>query len=142
MVSGRSNHGDALYANRLRALITSWRQLWGQGDFPFYFVQLAPLGTVYAPGELVDLCTAQASCLDLANTGMAVTNDIGDLATIHPKDKKDVGDRLARIALAKEYAQPGIVYSGPPIIPSSSTEPKSAWPSITGTGWRPAMGNR
>lgn len=110
---GESNHGDTLYANRLRALISSWRQLWGEGDFPFYFVQLAPLGTVYAKGELVDLWQAQSSCLDLPNTGMAVTNDIGDLTTIHPKDKRDVGERLARIAFTKEYGLPDIVYSGP-----------------------------
>jgi len=110
---GESNHGDALYADRLHALIRSWRQLWAQGDFPFYFVQIAPLGIVYAKGELIDLWQAQSSCLDLPNTGMAVTNDIGDLATIHPKDKRDVGERLARIAFAKEYALPGIIFSGP-----------------------------
>ncbi len=113
LVPGESNHGDNLYAERMHALIRSWRQVWGQGDLPFYFVQLAPLGTVYAKGELVDLWQAQESCLDLPNTGMAVTNDIGDLTTIHPKDKRDVGERLARIAFAKEYAVPGIVFSGP-----------------------------
>ncbi len=110
---GESNHGDDLYSTRLHALIRSWRQLWGEGDFPFYFVQLAPLTPVYAQGELVNLWQAQSSALDLPNTGMAVTNDIGDLTTIHPKDKLDVGERLARIAFAKEYALPGIVFSGP-----------------------------
>lgn len=111
---GETNREDGLfYANRMRALIRSWRELWGEGDFPFYYVQLAPLAAVYGKDQLVKLWQAQTSCLDLPNTGMAVTNDIGSLTTIHPTDKKDVGERLALIAFAHEYGLPGIVDSGP-----------------------------
>jgi sialate O-acetylesterase len=95
-------------------MIRKWREEWGQGDFPFGFVQLAPFGY---PGQnpacWAELCEAQRMTLDAApNTGMAVTVDIGDLKNIHPKNKQDVGRRLALWALAKVYGK-DLVYSGP-----------------------------
>ncbi len=87
-------------------------QLWGR-PFSFYFVQIAPLKN-YAPDTLPPLWEAQAACLKIPRTGMAVTTDLaGNMANIHPANKKDVGARLALWALAKDYGQTDIVYSGP-----------------------------
>ena len=101
--------GIALYPRVQATLINDWRKLWGEGDFPFYIVQLAALK---ANSNNPDVRAAQATVLHLPNTGMAVTIDIGDPKNVHPKDKQDVGDRLSRIALAKVYDEP-VVYSGP-----------------------------
>ncbi|HER09100.1 MAG TPA: 9-O-acetylesterase [Bacteroides sp.] len=113
---GESNAGRAFQYRRLfRALITDWRQLWGQGDFPFFFVQLANyLRRNETPVEdtWAELREAQAMALALPNTGMAVTIDIGDALDIHPGNKQDVGKRLALHALAIAYGQ-DIPYSGP-----------------------------
>lgn len=91
------------------ALINDWRTLWGQGDIPFFYVQL-PAHTTKRP-EFRDL---QTNLLTLPNTGMAVTLDLADadLSQIHPHNKKDVGIRLARWAQAKLYGQ-NITYTGP-----------------------------
>jgi len=101
--------GRALYPHVQATLIKDWRKLWGEGDFPFYIVQLAALRN---NSNSPITREAQATALDLPNTGMAVTIDIGDEKNVHPKDKQDVGDRLSRIALANVYGQ-GIEYSGP-----------------------------
>jgi sialate O-acetylesterase len=108
--------GYKLYPLLQATLIKDWRQRWGQGDFPFYICQLAPLkpwpnrpDTWY---NNPDVREAQATVLSLHNTGMAVTIDIGDPVNIHPKDKQDVADRLARIALANTYGRK-LEYSGP-----------------------------
>jgi sialate O-acetylesterase len=102
------------YRSLFPAMIANWRADWGQGDFPFGFVQLAPFR--YAgqnPTNFAELCEAQRMTLDAsANTGMAVTLDIGDVKDIHPKNKQDVGKRLALWALAKVYGK-DLVYSGP-----------------------------
>lgn len=114
---GESNRSRAQqYAKLFPAMIGDWRKLWKQGDFPFYFVQLAPYK--YDKNrdalELPELWEAQTKTLTASkNTGMAVTTDIGDLADIHPKNKQDVGLRLALWALAKDYGQKDLVYSGP-----------------------------
>jgi sialate O-acetylesterase len=83
-------------------MITGWRTKFGQGDFPFYWAQLAnfqtPEGTDWA-----FLREAQTQTLSLANTGQAVTIDIGNRRDIHPRNKKDVGRRLARLALNRTY---------------------------------------
>ena len=91
------------------ALINDWRKLWGQGDVPFYYVQL-PAHTTKSP-EFRD---QQTKLLTVPNTGMAVTLDLADadVSQIHPHDKKDVGIRLARWAEAKLYGQ-NITYTGP-----------------------------
>jgi len=114
-INGGSN-GYKLYPWLQSTLIQDWRQRWGEGDFPFYICQLAPLkpwpnrpDTWY---NNPDVREAQATVLALPNTGMAVTIDIGDPVNIHPKDKQDVADRLTRIALAKTYGR-DLEYSGP-----------------------------
>jgi sialate O-acetylesterase len=108
--------GYKLYPLLQATLIKDWRQRWGEGDFPFYICQLAPLkpwpnrpDTWY---NNPDVREAQATALSLHNTGMAVTIDVGDPVNIHPKDKQAVADRLTRIALAKTYGRK-IEYSGP-----------------------------
>lgn len=113
---GESNASRAMqYRKLFKALITDWREIWQQGDFPFLFVQLANFLKIY--DEPVDeswsyLREAQTMALELPNTGMAVTIDIGDDKDIHPKNKQDVGKRLALNALAKVYKK-DIPYSGP-----------------------------
>ncbi|HVW19884.1 MAG TPA: sialate O-acetylesterase [Opitutaceae bacterium] len=101
--------GVALYPKVQAALVRNWRQLWGEGDFPFYIVQLAAQD---ASSNSPEVRAAQATILSLPNTGMAVTVDIGEKHNVHPKDKQDVGERLSRIALANAYDQK-IEWSGP-----------------------------
>ena len=92
-------------------MITDWRQHWGEGDFPFYFVQLASFnsanGNSTRGSSWAELREAQACTLYLPATGMSVTTDIGESNDIHPKNKKDVGLRLAAIALHNLYGQTG-----------------------------------
>ncbi len=113
---GESNAGRAYqYRSLFPAMIKSWWQSWGQGDFPFLFVQLANFMKVEEePGDSAwaELREAQTMTLDLPNTGMAVIIDIGEADDIHPKNKQDVGNRLALWALAKAYFK-DVVYSGP-----------------------------
>jgi sialate O-acetylesterase len=101
--------GIALYPHVEEALIKDWRALWGEGDFPFYIVQLAGQE---APSNSPRVREAQALGLDLPKTGMAVTTDIGEAHNVHPKNKQDVGDRLSRIALANVYGRK-MEFSGP-----------------------------
>jgi sialate O-acetylesterase len=103
------------YRKLLPALITCWRQAWGRGDFPFLIVQLPNYyAQVPDPQESAWAATREAQCmaLTLPNTGMAVTIDVGEAASIHPLNKMDVGKRLALVALGKVYEQK-IEYSGP-----------------------------
>ena len=103
-----------LYYEKMKALVNGWRKLWGQGDFPFYFVEIAPLGgPTYEDDELPKLWDAQRASLAIPNTGMAVVNDVGNLEDIHPWNKLTVGNRLALWALAKEYGRKDVVFSGP-----------------------------
>lgn len=110
------------YRNRLESLVTGWRGLWGQGQFPFYIVQVAPYE--YRPGGwpaanatpdmLPKLWEAQAAAVrTIPNTGLAVTTDVGDLKDIHPRNKLPVAKRLARLALAQTYGRRGLVANGP-----------------------------
>ena len=111
---GEANRADGmLYTEKMKALIAGWRKAWGQGDFPFYFVQLAPFRYDDKDLLLPELWEAQVAAMSIPATGMAVTNDIGNVADIHPKNKQDVGKRLALWALANTYGQVGLVYSGP-----------------------------
>jgi sialate O-acetylesterase len=111
---GESNLGEGMhYTERMKALISGWRELWHEGDFPFYFVQIAPFNYGGNPETEAEFWEAQAAAQSIPNTGMAVINDIGNLADIHPKDKQDVGHRLALLALAKTYGQDNLVCSGP-----------------------------
>jgi sialate O-acetylesterase len=113
---GESNAGQAILYRRLFAtMIKDWRARWGEGDFPFFFVQLANFMKVQerpSEGGWAEIRESQMLTLALPHTGMAVINDIGDADNIHPKNKQEVGRRLALIALATEYGQPG-EYSGP-----------------------------
>lgn len=111
---GESNMTDGmLYFDKMKALILGWRSVWNNSNLPFYYVQLAPFryGTA-DPTGLPRLWEAQTAALSIPDTGMAVTIDIGNPTDIHPKDKQDVGKRLALWALAKNYGKQ-IVYSGP-----------------------------
>jgi sialate O-acetylesterase len=88
-------------------MIKSWREDWGQGDFPFYYVQLADFlteKTEPAESAWAELREAQTMSMDaLPNTGQAVIIDLGEGQDIHPRNKQDVAKRLARWALAKDY---------------------------------------
>ncbi|MCK5908049.1 MAG: hypothetical protein KAG37_10675, partial [Flavobacteriales bacterium] len=100
---GESNVGRAnAYHELFSSMITGWRNVWNEGDFPFYFVQIAPFD--YNSGfETSKLREAQRSTLSLPNTGMAVTMDIATLKTVHPGNKQEVGLRLAYWALKDTY---------------------------------------
>jgi sialate O-acetylesterase len=109
---GEANAGAPLeYRTLFPAMITDWRQKWNEGDFPFLFVQLA----ANQAGPVQNwpfLREAQLKTLSLPNTGMATAIDIGNPADIHPKDKLDVGQRLALAARHVAYGEK-LVYSGP-----------------------------
>ncbi|MSR62463.1 MAG: hypothetical protein EXS08_08460 [Planctomycetes bacterium] len=110
---GESNIGNAQqYATLFPAMIRDWRAAFGQGDFPFYFVQIAPFDYGGDTGQAAHLRDVQRRTLAVSNTGMAVTMDIGNPADIHPLKKREVGERLAAWALAQTYARGG-EYSGP-----------------------------
>ena len=101
--------GLALYPHVMETLVEQWRQLWAEGDFPFYAVQLPALKNV-SNNPLVR--EGQAQILSLPKSGLAVTVDAGDPDNVHPKDKEPVGERLALIALANAYGRK-LEYSGP-----------------------------
>ena len=108
------------YFPKMQALIGGWRKDFGIGDFPFYFVQLPNYwkpNTNAAGGDgWAKLREAQRKALEIPGVGMAVTIDIGiepEYNDIHPRNKFDVGERLALWALAKDYGKKDLVYSGP-----------------------------
>jgi sialate O-acetylesterase len=108
---GESNAGRAYqYRELFPLMIKSWRDEWGQGDFSFYWVQLADFldeTTEPKPSAWAELREAQTMTLGrLPHTGQAVIIDIGEGKDIHPKDKQDVAQRLARWALARDYGIP------------------------------------
>lgn len=111
---GESNAGRApQYRTLFPLLIDDWRSQWGIGDFPFLFVQLASFSASGSqPEDWPRLREAQLMTLSLPNTGMAVTIDIGDSTDIHPRNKQDVGYRLALAARKVAYGEKN-VYSGP-----------------------------
>ena len=115
---GENNTGNPhLYEKLFPAMIGNWRQDWGQGDFPFYYVQLAGFNTNqtwWGGGgkNWVLLREAQLKTSSVPNTGMAVASDIGDANDTHMKNKQEVGRRLALWALAKTYGK-NIFCSGP-----------------------------
>jgi len=114
---GESNADRPMqYRTLFQTMIRDWRQRWGQGDFPFLFVQLAnfmPAKPEPAQSNWAELREAQTLALSLPNTGMATIIDIGDAIDIHPRNKKDVGERLCLWALANHYGFTGLVHSGP-----------------------------
>lgn len=113
---GESNMNTRkLYPDLQRTLIEDWRVQWGNPELPFYFVQLAPHKAPQADpsgGQIAETREAQAKSLMIPHTGMAVTLDIGDEKNVHPRNKLDVGKRLARLALAGTYGK-SVAASGP-----------------------------
>ena len=96
------------YRTLFPAMIADWRNRWNQGDFPFFFVQIAPYN-----GQPPEIREAQFLTLSkVKNTAMAVTTDVGDAGNIHPTQKEPVGQRLALAARALTYGEK-IEYSGP-----------------------------
>jgi len=93
-------------------MIQDWRHAWGQGNFPFLFVQLASYQNVHLPSDWPLLREAQLMTLSLPKTAMVVTTDIGDAPIIHPRNKQEVGRRLSLAARAVAYNQK-VIYSGP-----------------------------
>ncbi|MEO9892264.1 sialate O-acetylesterase [Aurantibacter sp.] len=111
---GESNRGNPFaYYKSFPLLINSWREKW-EKELPFYFVQIAPnrYDSVKNVAAAVVRDAQMQTMLNVSNTGMVVTNDIGNVENIHPTNKQDVGIRLALWALAKTYNK-DIVYSGP-----------------------------
>jgi len=110
---GESNVDNGLkYADKMKTLIEGWRQVWGY-EVPFYFVQIAPFSG-YKPDVLPPLWEAQVASIKIPSTGMVVTTDlVENIGDIHPKNKIDVGNRMAFWALVKEYGKKELVYSGP-----------------------------
>jgi sialate O-acetylesterase len=139
---GESNAGRAYqYRDLFPLMIKSWRDEWGQGEFPFYWVQLADF-LAENPNQFdsawAELREAQTMTMaKLSHTGEAVIIDIGEGKDIHPKNKLDVGKRLARWALAKDYGI-GIAYHSPQY---KSMETKGNKVVLTfdyvDGGWRP-----
>jgi len=115
---GESNAGHAYqYRKLLPAMIQSWRKAWGQGDFPFYIVSLANFTAVKdEPGDSdwAELREAQTlTANNVPNSGQAITIDIGEANDIHPRNKQEVGRRLALVALAQTYNKKNVAFSGP-----------------------------
>jgi sialate O-acetylesterase len=107
IVGGKA--GLALYPHVMETMVTQWRELWGEGDFQFYAVQLPALKNV-SNNPLVR--EGQAQILTLPNSGLAVTIDIGDPENVHPKNKAPLGERLTLIALANVYGR-RLEHAGP-----------------------------
>jgi sialate O-acetylesterase len=110
---GESNADRAIqYRKLFPAMIQDWRDNWGEGDFPFLFVQLASYQVVHPPANWPLLREAQLMTLSLPKTAMVVTTDIGSASMVHPRNKQEVGRRLALAARAVAYHQK-VIYSGP-----------------------------
>ncbi|WP_340106004.1 sialate O-acetylesterase [Rhodohalobacter sp. 8-1] len=104
------------YSKLFPALIKDWRNSWDQQELPFLYVQLTNfMGPKDQPSESnwAELREAQRQTLEVPNTGMAVTIDIGEWNDIHPLNKKDVGERLARSAMKVAYDEDDVIHSGP-----------------------------
>ena len=138
---GESNAGRAYqYRDLFPYMIQTWREEWGQGDFPFYWVQLADFrDEVDSPVESAwaELREAQTMTLQLPNTAQAVIIDVGEGKDIHPRNKVTVGGRLARCALARDYGFE-IAYRSPE-MKSVEFDAGKAVVSFehVGNGWRP-----
>ncbi|HWC61039.1 MAG TPA: sialate O-acetylesterase [Verrucomicrobiae bacterium] len=118
-----TNDDDYLtYEDKMKALVGGWRKIWSEGNFPFYFVQIAPFKyynsktrRVLSPETLPEFWTIQSrAARSIKNTGMVVTTDlVNDLNDIHPRDKQSVGHRLALLARSKTYGEKNVVAEGP-----------------------------
>jgi sialate O-acetylesterase len=119
--SNASRERAPLYARLFETMIEDWRRAWGVGEFPFLFVQLANFKTG-PDSHWPHLREAQRQTLELANTGMAVTIDIGDATNIHPTNKQEVGRRLSLAARAISYGEK-IEYAGPTFLQATPEGP-------------------
>lgn len=120
-----------IYGRLIESMIQDWRRAWGEGDFPFLLVQLPGFKN---GGRWPEAREAQRRALSLANTGMAITIDLGEPTNIHPKNKQDVGKRLALVAEGVADGEK-IEYSGP-LFRLAATEGNSirVWFDHTGSG--------
>jgi sialate O-acetylesterase len=110
---GEANRPNANeYEKIVNAMVTSWREQWNIGDFPFYYAQIAPFN--YGKNNSAFLREAQLkSSQSLQNAEMVVTLDVGDCTQIHPSKKREVGKRLSYVALAKNYGISGYDFKSP-----------------------------
>jgi sialate O-acetylesterase len=133
---GESNAGKPReYQKLFPTMIADWRQRWGEGDFPFLYVQLASfMATKDQPSESnwAELRESQLKTLSVPNTAMVVTTDIGEATDIHPLNKLDVGKRLALAARNIAYGEKDVVYSGP-IYQSMKTDGSKITLTFTNT---------
>ncbi|MBL8857928.1 MAG: hypothetical protein JNL28_05440 [Planctomycetes bacterium] len=121
---GEANRGRAAqYATLFPALIEDWRARFNQAELPFYYVEIAPFAYPGDRGEARELRDAQRRALRLPHTGMVTTADLGDEKDIHPRRKREVGERLAGWALARTYGRE-LEYSGP-LIDASKSGPEA-----------------
>lgn len=109
---GESNaHNIQLHSQLFKLLVQSWRENWDDPELPFYFVQLSSLATRDSWSEFRDSQRLLAE--EIPNTAMAVSSDYGDKIDVHPRDKKEVGERLALIALDNVYGKSELRSEGP-----------------------------
>jgi sialate O-acetylesterase len=112
---GESNRNEPVqYAALLPGMVENWRSLWGIGDFPFYYVQIAPFN--YGVNGLNSAFLREAqlkASTAIPNIGMATIMDIGEESCIHPAHKKTGSDRLAFLALTNTYGKSGFTGAGP-----------------------------
>lgn len=117
-----TNDDYLTYEDKMKALVGGWRKIWNEGDFPFYFVQIAPfkyydakINRVPSEETLPEFWTIQSKAArHIKNTGMVVTTDLVDnLNDIHPRDKQNVGHRLALLARRNTYGEKDVVAMGP-----------------------------
>ena len=114
---GESNRNErASYTRLTQAMIEAWRQVFSQGQLPFYYVQVAPFFYDKEDPALADYAffrEAQERISRLNNTGMVVTMDVGEAKDLHPKNKLPIGWRLAQLALNRTYSRPDVPFEGP-----------------------------
>ncbi len=109
------------YKKLFPAMVADWRARWGIGDFPFYYVQIAPFNYGWNGSDraetdhlIAQMRESQLKCLELIpNSGMAVLMDVGEKSVIHPPKKKEVADRLLYNALNQTYGHEAVDFSGP-----------------------------
>jgi sialate O-acetylesterase len=139
---GETQHRGYQYRTLLPALIADWRSHWGEGNFPFYIVQLAnywPVQPQPSASGWAELREAQSlAAANVPNTGLAVAIDLGETANVHAKNKQDVGYRLALTALAGTYGWK-VEYSGP-LYESMTVEGSAIRLKFSHTGGMAARG--
>lgn len=112
---GENNRFNAgTYDKKMEAMVKEWRSIWGCGEFPFYYVQLAPNVYKGSEDQVPVIYESQARAMSLIpNSGMVVSVDAGSQTTIHPPDKTIIAKRLLYWALARTYGKKGVAYMGP-----------------------------